>query len=53
MDKKLTKIIDLKKSEFDEFVKNGELQLGEARLIPFSKLGDEIALTSVILSSLR
>jgi|TARA_B100000315_G_scaffold161577_1_gene150076 hypothetical protein len=53
MDRKLTKIIGLKKSEFDEFVKNGELQLREARLIPFSKPGDEMALTSVILSSLR
>mgnify|MGYP003993609327 FL=1 len=53
MDKPLTKIIGLKKSEFDEFIKNGELQIREARLIPFSKPGDEMALTSVILSSLR
>ncbi len=53
MEKTLTKIIGLKKNEFDEFVKNGELQIREARLIPFSKPGDELALTSVILSSLR
>ncbi len=53
MDKSLTKIIGLKKSEFDEFVRNGELQIREARLIPFSKPGDEMALTSVLLSSLR
>ncbi|MCK5493453.1 MAG: hypothetical protein KAJ14_10125, partial [Candidatus Omnitrophica bacterium] len=53
MEKKLTKIIGLKKNEFDEFIKNGEIQLREARLIPFAKPGDEMALTSVILSSIR
>ncbi len=53
MDKKLTKIVDLKKDDFDEFVSSGELKLREARLIPFFKPGDEMALTSVILSSIR
>jgi len=53
MDKKLVKITDLKKSEFDDFVKSGELKLRDARLIPNIKPGDEFALTSVILSSLR
>ena len=53
MDKKLTKIVGIKKSEFDEFTQNGELQLREARLIPLFKPGDEMGLTSVILSSLR
>ena len=53
MEKKLTKIIGLKKDEFDQFIASGELQLREARLIPFYKPGDEMALTSVILSSIR
>lgn len=53
MDKKLTKIVGLKKDDFDEFISSGELKLREARLIPFFKPGDEMALTSVILSSIR
>lgn len=53
MEKKLTKIVGLKKDEFDEFISSGELKLREARLIPFFKPGDEMALTSVILSSIR
>ncbi len=53
MEKKLTKIVGLKKSEFDDFVKSGELHLREARLIPFFKPGDEMALTSVLLSAIR
>jgi len=53
MDKKLTKIVGLKKDAFDEFISSRELELREARLIPFFKLGDEMALTSVILSSIR
>ena len=40
MDKKLTKITGLAKSEFDEFIRNGEVQLRKARLIPFAKHGD-------------
>lgn len=53
MGKKFTKIIGLEKGEFDEFVESGELQLRKAHLIPFSKPGDEMALTSVVLSSLK
>ena len=53
MDKKLTKIIGLKKEELDDFILSGELKLREARLIPFFKPGDEMALTSVLLSSIR
>ncbi len=53
MDNKLTKIVGLKKDDFDEFIKSGELTLREARLIPFFKPGNEMALTSVILSSIR
>ena len=43
MDKKPIKIKDLKKSEFDEFVKKGGIYLREARLIPIIKPGDEMA----------
>ena len=50
---KLSTLIGLKKSKFDEFVKRGSLQLRPARLIPCFKPGDEMGLTSVILSSLR
>ncbi|MCD4670246.1 MAG: hypothetical protein K8S14_07355 [Actinomycetia bacterium] len=53
MEKKSIKIKDLKKSEFDEFVKKGGIHLREARLIPIIKPGDEMALASVILSSIR
>ncbi|MEC4685948.1 MAG: hypothetical protein VST71_09490 [Nitrospirota bacterium] len=53
MDKKLTKIVGLKKDDFDEFISSGELKLRKARLLPFFKPGDEMALTSVILSSIR
>lgn len=53
MDAKLTKIVGLKKAAFDAFVEAKELQLRDARLIPTHKVGDEMALTSVILASLR
>ena len=54
MSSKLTNIIDLPISEFDEHVKSRtEVTLQKARLIPIYKLGDEKALTSVFLSSLR
>ena len=53
MEKKLTKLINLQKSEFDEFVQIGEIQLREAHLIPNLKPGDEVALASVLLSSIR
>ena len=53
MAKKIDKIIGLKKTDFDQFVEKKEVTLREARLIPSLKVGDEMALTSVILSSLR
>lgn len=53
MEKKLTKIIGLKKSEFDELVASKQIKIRESRLIPFSKPGDEISLSSVLLSSMR
>lgn len=53
MEKKLTKIIGLSKKDFDAFVESGEISLRPAHLIPFFKPGDEVALTSVILSAIR
>jgi|GEM_PF-477114 len=50
MDKKLGKIIGLRKSEFDQFINHEER---EARLIPTYKLGDEMALTSVLLATIK
>ncbi len=51
--KNLTKLIGLKKEEFDYFVISGQIQLQSARLIPVLKTGDEMALTSIFLSSLK
>lgn len=51
--KKLTKLVGLKKSDFDLFVKNGQIQLQPARLIPTLKTGDEMALTSIFLSTVK
>jgi len=52
---KLTKLVGLKKEEFDLLVKQPEspIQVRLARLIPVVKTGDEMALTSIFLSSLR
>ena len=51
--KKFTKLVGLKKEEFDQFVLSGQIQLQPSRLIPVLKTGDEMALTSIFLSSLR
>lgn len=51
--KKVGKFIGLKKSDFNELIKSKEITLRKPRLIPVYKLGDEMALTSVLLSSLR
>ncbi|MCK4420544.1 hypothetical protein KAW48_02010 [candidate division WOR-3 bacterium] len=53
MEKKFTSLIGISKREFDDFISNETIQLRPARLIPMLKLGDEMALTSVILSSVR
>jgi len=53
LDRKPVKIIGLKKDEFDGLVKNNSIQLRDARLIPSFKLGDEVGLASVLLSSVR
>ena len=53
MNKKPTKFIGMKYSDFKKLVKSGqELHLQTARLIPFYKPGDEMALTSILLSGL-
>lgn len=50
---KLNKIVGLKKAEFNTLVKQKQINLRSPRLIPTYKVGDEMALTSVLLSSLR
>ena len=51
--KNLTKLVGLKKEDFDFFVKSGQIQVQPARLIPTLKTGDEMALTSIFLSTLN
>lgn len=51
--KKVKKFIGLKKSDFNELIWSKEISLRKPRLIPVYKIGDEMALTSVLLSSLR
>ena len=53
MIKKINKLVGLKKTDFDEYVNNGKITLSEARLIPLLKTGDEMALTSILMSSIR
>lgn len=53
MPKKIGKLISLKKSDFNDFIKAKEISLTKPRLIPIFKLGDEMALTSVLLSTIR
>lgn len=50
--KKLTKLVGLKKEDFDQFISSGQVQVQYARLIPILKTGDEMALTSIFLSAL-
>lgn len=53
MIKKINKLIGLKKIEFDNYVDSGKITLSDSRLIPILKTGDEMALTSIIMSSFR
>jgi len=54
MSKKPTKLIGLHVDEFDGLVNQGdEIHVQPARLIPFYKPGDEMALTSIFLSTIR
>jgi len=51
--KKLTKLVGLKKADFDSFLQSGQIKLQQAKLIPTLKTGDEMALTSIFLSTVR
>ena len=53
MEKKLSKIVGLSFDDFKKHVKAGDIKLRNAHLIPTLKVGDEMALTSVLLSSMR
>lgn len=54
MSKKPTKLIGLRIDDFKSLVKEGkEIIIQPARLMPFHKPGDEMALTSIFLSALR
>ena len=50
---KITKLVGLKKIDFDQFVKDGKITISKTRLIPLLKTGDEMALTSILLSAIR
>ena len=50
---KLTKLVGMSKQDFDACINNGSITLRRARLIPVAKPGDEVALTSVILSAIK
>lgn len=51
--KKLTKLVGIKKETFDSFLESSQIKAQQAFLIPTLKTGDEMALTSIFLSSLR
>ena len=51
--KKLTKLVGIKYEDFLEYKSLNQIQFSEAKLIPTLKTGDEGALTSIFLSSLR
>lgn len=54
MGKKLANIIGMTKNDFDQIAsEKKEIKLRSAKLIPLIKPGDEMALTSIFLSSLR
>jgi hypothetical protein len=51
--KKVGKLVGLSKSDFNQLIRSKEISLSKPRLIPVHKLGDEMALTSVILSAFK
>ena len=51
--KKFNKLIGLKKEDFDLYANSGQIQKQCARLIPTLKTGDEMALTSIFLSTVK
>ena len=53
MKNKFKRLIGISQQEFESFISDKEIQLCPARLIPLVKIGDEMALTSIFLSSLK
>jgi hypothetical protein len=51
--KKLTKIVGLKKEDFDVFIQTSQIHVQPARLIPVLKTWDEMALTSIFMTTTR
>ncbi len=51
--KSLSKLIGLKKVDFDLFIQSGQIQAQPARLIPTLKTGHEMALTSIFLTTIK
>ena len=51
--KKINKLVGLKKTVFDDYVANNKIILSKPKLIPPLKTKSEIAITSILLSSLR
>lgn len=49
----VSKLVGLKKEAFDQFVQSGQIQLQPARLIPTLKTGDEMSLTSILLTTIK
>ena len=51
--KKIGKLVGMKKIQFNEHIKSKQIKLSKARLIPTFKTGEEMALTSVLLTSFK
>ena len=51
--KEIKKLVGLKKEEFDLFLETKQVQAQPARLIPILKTGDEMALTSIFLTTIK
>lgn len=49
----ISRLQGLTLEEFNQHIQEGNIQVRPARLIPFDRAGDEMALTSVFLSALR
>lgn len=53
INKKITKLVGLKKEYFDLLVQSSQIQVQPVRLIPTLKTGDEMALTSIFFAALK
>ena len=51
--KKINKILGMSKTDFDQLILEKEIILRPAKLIPTTKPGDEMTLTSIFLSSIK